>query len=121
MPRSKKTTEERMAELDAKLAKVQQQAQKLENEKKSLVKQQREEERKKRTKRLIEIGACVESICGLTIEKEELPKLLEFFHNMEYKQNNYFARFMGYDIETIEEGDKTRFIYSKKNTNIQNQ
>ena len=121
MAKSKKTTEERMAELDVKLAKIQQQAQKLEDEKKTLKKKQREEEQKKRTKRLIEIGASVESICGLPIEKEELPKLLNFFHNMEYKQNNYFARFMGYDIKTIQEDDKTKFIYSKNNTDIQNQ
>ena len=46
MAKSKKTTEERMAELDVKLAKIQQQAQKLEDEKKTLKKKQREEEQK---------------------------------------------------------------------------
>ena len=121
MPKSKKTKEERIADLDARLAKIQMQAQKIEAEKKKLKTEQKEEERKKRTKRLIEIGAAVESICGIPIEKEDIPTLLKFFYNLENKNDNYYSRYMGYNVQKLEEDGNVSFKYTKQVTSSQNQ
>lgn len=39
------------------------------------------QERKARTKRLIEIGAAIENVLGRPIEKEDLPKLTKFLED----------------------------------------
>ena len=114
MPRSQKSTKERMAELDAQLAKAQEKARQIEARKKKLEKQANEEKRKADTHRKIEVGATVESICHIAIEKEDLPRLISFFMKMERDNNHYFSRHMGYDVEEKEENGKKMFIYSKK-------
>lgn len=50
-------------------------------------------ERKKRTKRLIEVGAAVESVLKQPIEKEDLPKLINFLEQQE-ERGNYFSKAM---------------------------
>ena len=53
------------------------------DKKKQLEKRRKEEERKIRTHRLIEIGAAVESVLGRCIELEEIPKLIAFLNKQE--------------------------------------
>jgi hypothetical protein len=52
-----------------------------------------EDERKKRTKRLIEIGAAVESVLGDKIEKDDLPNLIDFLAKQE-ERGGYFSATM---------------------------
>lgn len=52
-----------------------------------------EKERKARTKRLIEIGASVESVLGRPIEKEDLPKLIAFLKTQE-ERGQFFSKAM---------------------------
>jgi hypothetical protein len=52
-----------------------------------------DDERKKRTKRLIEIGASVESVLGRKIEKSDLPKLIGFLSQQE-ERGGYFSAAM---------------------------
>ena len=56
-------------------------------------KQKASDERKKRTKRLIEVGAAVESVLKQPIEKEDLPKLIHFLEQQE-ERGNYFSKAM---------------------------
>ena len=65
----RKTAEERIQALEKKLEQLQ-------NQKKMLVKKQHEAERKARTKRLIEIGAEVESALGYPLDSQEMRKAL---------------------------------------------
>lgn len=58
-------------------------AKQYEAQRKQLVKGQQEEERKKRTHRLIQIGAAVESVLGSTIVEEDIPKLIAFLKKQE--------------------------------------
>jgi poly(3-hydroxyalkanoate) synthetase len=53
-----------------------------------------DEERRKRNKRLIEIGATVESVLGDKIEKDDLPKLIAFLTKQE-ERGKYFSSAMG--------------------------
>lgn len=52
-----------------------------------------QEERKARTKRLIEIGASVESVLGRPIEHDELPKLIDFLKTQE-QRGHFFSKAM---------------------------
>ena len=67
----RKTNEQRLKELEEKEKKLSQQ-------KKALLAKMASDERKKRTHRLIEIGATVEKVFGDTIEKEMIPRLERF-------------------------------------------
>ena len=60
---------------------------------KKLLAQKASAERKKRTKRLIEVGAAVESVLKQPIEKEDLPKLINFLEQQE-ERGNYFSKAM---------------------------
>ncbi len=82
----RKTNEQKLAELDKKLAQLQQQ-------KKALLQREKQAERKARTKRLIEVGAAVESILGKPIQKEDLPKLIAFLKQQE-RNGNFFSKAM---------------------------
>lgn len=84
-----KTIDERIAELEAKENRLKQQ-------KKKLLAEQSKRERNARTKRLVEIGATVESILGRPIEKEELPKLQRFLQQQE-ERGSYFSKAMNKD------------------------
>ena len=60
------------------------------------LKKQKEElkaKEKKLTKRLIEVGAAVESVLKQPIEKEDLPKLINFLEQQE-ERGNYFSKAM---------------------------
>lgn len=81
-----KSTEERIADLEKKM-------QQLKEQKKKILAREKEQERKARNHRLIEIGATVESVLGRPIEKEDLPKL-KFFLESQEKRGNFFTQAM---------------------------
>lgn len=82
----RKTTSER---IDEKARKISQ----MTAEKKQLEAQKRQEDRKARTHRLIQIGAEVESVLGVPIEEEDLPKLRRFLQLQE-ERGGFFSRAM---------------------------
>lgn len=85
----KKSIEERLNDYDKKMAQLKEQ-------KKALLARQSAEERKKRTKRLIEIGGAVESVLGRPIPTEDLPKLINFLKQQE-ERGHYFSKAMESD------------------------
>ena len=80
-------TEERIAELDKKIEQIKAQ-------KKAILQREKQAERKARTKRLIEIGGAVESVLGHPIEKDDLPKLINFLKQQE-ERGQFFSKAMG--------------------------
>ena len=60
-----------MASIDERLEKLKKQKEELKAKEKKLLAQKASAERKKRTKRLIEVGAAVESVLKQPIEKDE--------------------------------------------------
>lgn len=90
MADSIKSTEVRIAELDEKIKQIKAQ-------KRNILNRQRTEERKKRTKRLIEVGATVESVLGRAITREDLPKLKDFLIQQE-KRGNFFTKAMNGNV-----------------------
>lgn len=90
MGKSTKTYEERIQEKDLRIEKL---AQELKRYEEQLEKRRKEEERKIRTHRLIEIGAAVESVLGRCIEIEEIPKLIAFLNKQE-ANGKFFSKAM---------------------------
>lgn len=86
-----KTTRERINELDLKIEQIKAQKRQLESRAKA-------EERKKRTKMLIEIGGTVVKVLGRDIPHEDLPKLYNFLMQQE-ERGKYFSRAMEPDID----------------------
>ena len=78
--------EEKLKELDQKM-------EQLKARKRDLAARHSKEERKKRTKRLIEIGATVESVLGHPIEHDDLKKLEKFLRSQD-ERGNYFTNAM---------------------------
>ena len=74
--------------IDERISELQDKQRQLKEQEKKLRAQQSQAERKARTKRLIEIGATVESVLGNPIEKEDLPKLKNFLE----QQGQYFSK-----------------------------
>ena len=72
-----------MASIDERLEKLKKQKEELKAKEKKLLAQKASAERKKRTKRLIEVGAAVESV----------PKLINFLEQQE-ERGNYFSKAM---------------------------
>ena len=87
---SRKTTSERIAEIEKK----QEQMNAL---KRQLQKREAAENRKARTRRLIMIGAEVEKILGNPIEEKDLPRLIRFLESQETR-GHYFSKAMAEDI-----------------------
>lgn len=90
----RRTTAERLDNLTEKMNQY-------EAQKKQLEKRLAEEQRKARTKRLIEIGASVESVYGKPIENEKLLNLINFLNEQE-NRGNYFSKALERNIETKE-------------------
>ena len=65
----------------------------LEAQKKALIKKQNEEERKKRTKRLIELGGIIESVLGRPTVDEDKIRFLNFLKKQE-TNGKYFTKAM---------------------------
>ena len=105
MSKSKRSYEERLSELQEKEKAALEMARKYQERKKKLERQKKDEDAKKRTHRLIEVGASVESVLGCPIEKEDLPKLIAFLKKQE-TNGKYFSKAMGKTDEvTAENGN----------------
>ena len=87
MATEKRSYEERIAELQEK----QKQLKAME---KKLRVQQSQEERKKRTKHLIEIGGAVYSVLGDSYQEGDVEKLIAFLKSQD-QRGNYFSSAMG--------------------------
>ncbi len=83
---AKRTVEERIND-------VEEQMEQLKAKQRALKKQQSEAERKKRTKRLIEMGAIVESVLGRATTDDD-KKRLEDFLKMQERNGLYFSKAM---------------------------
>ena len=105
MGKSTRTYEERILEKDSKIERLIQELKQQEAQRKQLLKRQKEEERKIRTHRLIEIGAAVESVLGRCIEIEEIPKLIAFLNRQE-ANGKFFSKAMqkNPNTDTVKEG-----------------
>lgn len=79
-----------MATIKEQREKLKAQIAKLQTREKLLAGKDRVQERKARTKRLIEIGATVEKVYGQPIEKELLPYLEKFLIGQN-ERGNYFS------------------------------
>ncbi len=89
---TRKTSEEQLAEIQKKMAQ-------LKAKEKQIKARHSQEERKARTKRLIEVGATVESVLGRPIEKEDLPKLKAFLENQE-QRGQFFSKALSKEKDT---------------------
>ena len=65
------------------------------------------EERKARTKRLIEVGGAVESVTKRPIEKDDLPKLIKFLEDQE-KRGRFLSKALGFDDSTVKEQNSSK-------------
>ena len=93
MAKSTRTLEERIQEKNLRAQKLIEQAKKAEAQAKQLAKRQQAEERKKRTHRLIQIGAAVESVLDMSIEEEYIPRLITFLKKQE-ANGKFFSKAM---------------------------
>ena len=78
---------------DERLVELQKRQEQLKAQEKALKKRQSEEERKRRTRRLIELGGIVESVLGRNTTEEDKIKLLNFLKKQE-ANGNYFTKDM---------------------------
>ena len=83
----RKTVEEREAELKNLKAQIKN----MQDKAREMAKRNKVQERKERTKRLIEIGAVVEKVYGKAIVKELLPYLQKFLEGQN-ERGNYFSK-----------------------------
>lgn len=93
MAKSTRSLEERIQEKNLRAQKLIEQAKKAEAQVKQLEKRQQAEERKKRTHRLIQIGAAVESVLDMSIEEEDIPRLIAFLKKQE-ANGKFFSKAM---------------------------
>ena len=93
MAKSTRSLEERIQEKNLRAQKLIEHAKKTEAQVKQLEKRQQAEERKKRTHRLIQIGAAVESVLDMSIEEEYIPRLITFLKKQE-ANGKFFSKAM---------------------------
>lgn len=91
---SKRTFEERIEELKRK-------QEQLKEQERDIRRRASEEARKKRTRRLIEIGGIVQSVLGRELEDEDKERLIRFLNQQE-RNGKYFTRAMSEGISTEE-------------------
>ncbi|WP_230398138.1 DUF3847 domain-containing protein [Novisyntrophococcus fermenticellae] len=99
MAKSTRSLEERIQEKNLRAQKLIEQAKKAEAQAKQLAKRQQAEERKKRTHRLIEVGAAVESVLDVPIEEEDIPRLIAFLKKQE-ANGKFFSKAMQKNPDT---------------------
>ncbi len=87
MAKSKYSLDERVTDKKRQLDELLKKAKQYEEQLKRLENQKKEEDRKARAHRLIEVGASVESIVGQPIEKEKLPALISFLKDIEERDH----------------------------------
>ena len=99
MARSTKSYEERMLQLEKKEQESLEKAKQYAAQKRELKKRQKDEESKKRTHRLCQVGGAVESVLGATIEEEDIPKLIGFLKKQE-ANGKFFSKAMQKETHT---------------------
>ncbi len=106
MMSSTRTLEERVTDKQAQLEKILETAKQYQEQIKKLECRRAEEDRKKSAHRLIEVGAAVESVLGMPIEHNDLPKLISYLRNQEEK-GKYFSKALAksdaYEIGSFED------------------
>ena len=103
-----------MATIDERIEKLEEKKEQLNQQVKQLKARKSQEERKARTKRLIEIGAAVESVLGRPIEHDELPKLIDFLKTQE-QRGHFFSKAMNKDSQNYNSNNGDLDFYSSKN------
>lgn len=106
MPRSTKPIEQRIDEKDSEIQKYLDKARQLQEQKKLLEKQKKEADRKARTKRLIEIGASVESVLGRDFRDGDNIRLMNFLKAQE-RNGKYFTKAMDKELPKSNESEAT--------------
>ena len=109
MPRSKKSIEERINDKDAEMQKYLEKAKQIEEQKHILEKQKKEADRKARTKRLIEIGASVESVLGRDFKDGDIIRLMNFLKAQE-RNGRYFTKAMEKELPAEGVGDEATYV-----------
>lgn len=104
MPRSKKSIDERINAKDIEIQKAIEKANQLQAQKKLLEKQKKEADRKARTKRLIEIGASVESVLGRDFRDGDNIRLMNFLKAQE-RNGKYFTKAMDKELPKSDESE----------------
>lgn len=94
MSTPKYSLEERVLEKQERLQKMLEKAKQYEAQLKMLEAKKKEQERKDRAHRLIEVGGAVESVLEHPIEKEDIPQLIFFLQDLE-NQGHLFSKAMG--------------------------
>ena len=109
MPRSKKSIDERINAKDIEIQKAIEKANQLQAQKKLLEKQKKEADRKARTKRLIEIGASVESVLGRDFKDGDIIRLMNFLKAQE-RNGRYFTKAMEKELPAEGVGDEATYV-----------
>ena len=102
-----------MATIDERIEKLEEKKEQLNQQVKQLKARKSQEERKARTKRLIEIGAAVESVLGRPIEHDELPKLIDFLKTQE-QRGHFFSKAMNKQSENkikVLQGESLKVLF----------
>ena len=81
---------------EERIAELQKRRNQLKEQEKDLQRRAKADERKKRTRRLIEIGATVESVLGREFTDSDKVRLLSFLQ-MQERNGKYFTRAMNRD------------------------
>ena len=102
-----------MATIDERIEKLEEKKEQLNQQVKQLKARKSQEERKARTKRLIEIGASVESVLGRPIEKDDLPNLIKFLEDQE-NRGRWFSKAMNKDSQNVSPDVTDLDFYSSK-------
>ena len=102
-----------MATIDERIEKLEEKKEQLNQQVKQLKARKSQEERKARTKRLIEIGAAVESVLNRPIEHDELPKLIDFLKTQE-QRGHFFSKAMNKDSQNYNSNNDDLDFYSSK-------
>jgi hypothetical protein len=89
---------------DERIADLQKRQEQLKAQEKALKKRQSEEERKKRTRRLIELGGIVESVLERPTTDDDKIRLLNFLKKQE-SNGKYFTRAMNAEAVPPEENE----------------
>ena len=110
MPRSKKSIEERINDKDAEMQKYLEKAKQIEEQKRILEKQKKEADRKARTKRLIKIGASVESVLGRDFKDGDIIRLMNFLKAQE-RNGRYFTKAMEKELPAEGVDDEATYVY----------
>ena len=100
MSAPKHSLDERVAEKQKQLEEMLKKVKQQEAQLKLLEVKKKEQERKDRAHRLIEIGGAVESVLGCSISKDDIPKLIFFLQDLE-AEGHRFSKAMGVEPKEI--------------------